>query len=81
MSIHDINTHVEYLKTMYPDVPDTVGQTVHIVCAEVENCWKRLDEASGHAKRLLELPAAGPGAWTDEETEALAALCNVLGVE
>lgn len=81
MSIHDINSHVDYLRSHYPDEQDTAGQSVHIVCGGLESCWKKIEEARAVAKRLLDLPPAGPGAWTDEETDALAELCDVLGVE
>jgi hypothetical protein len=81
MSIHDINSQVAYLKTTFPDVQDTAGQSVHIVCAELERCWRRLDEARAIAKRLRDLPPNGSKSWTGAECDALAALCDVLGVE
>lgn len=43
MSIHDINSMVDYLKKRFPDNGKTTGQSVQAVCGEVERAWSELE--------------------------------------
>lgn len=53
MSIHDINSMVDYLKANWRD-DDAAGGTIHAVCREVENLWSGLADI----RAALEMPDA-----------------------